>query len=1097
MTNSKSTLAKLLAKENISVQYGNFRTASFDVDARVLRLPLWKYENKGLLDMLVGHEVGHALYTPVEGWHDCDIEVPGIPRAFVNVIEDIRIEKLIMRQYPGLVRSFKQGYTYLYENDFFEIKDEDISTRPFMDRLNIKSKLRDLIEVPFNPIEQTFVDLAMSVETWDDVIDVCRKLLDFAEEQSNDLQSTEVGQGDSSKSEDPNGESKNTQSSPQNDGQDSDDKDQSPERSNDTSESEANSQESGSDDSDSSEQDEASSDKLRSGGKGSRDTASDSSPFDVKTDDALRRNEDKLLDVDENGKQKRVLNAIKKMQAKDIYTGYDDVLKSRQESREAFSQWFDNEDKEDVNIAYSKFIDETKRTVGLMAKEFEMRKAAYQYQRAKTARSGTLDTTKLHSYRYNDDIFSRITTLADAKSHGMVMTIDYSGSMCDVIDSVIKQVLNLVMFCKKVNIPFDVYGFTNRRGNKRESYTNFTVGDIDHGDVQLTHLLSSQMTKSEYETAYRQMFCQTYYGYGHSPYTSLSERMGGTPLNEILMMMPDIIRKFKSRTGVQKVTNVLLTDGDAQRIHYVSDHSGDSLPTSNGIAIDMGNKIITCDYYGDLTTKLLENIAEIPGVTNVGYFLADGNYSFNGAVGKATGSWNHDVFRDARKMAQKQKFISYDNVLGYNRFFIMKADRRALNTDTEEFKVSENAKKNSTIKWKENYIMMNMTVAQENIVKNVFATNPDKVEYSPSQLMDVAQSLGYSKSEGYKLAQAMPKVRRGIYNLEAVILPLRENGQLKEQPSVTTVSSVMNDEVFVPQADPTYIKWGNYKDIESIVKSGVFYPVYISGLSGNGKTMMVEQACAKTNRQYVRIQITPETDEDDLIGGFRLINGETVFSEGPVIKAMKQGAILLIDEIDRGSNKIMALQGVLEGKPVLIKKTGEVVKPSKGFNVIATANTKGKGSDDGRFIAATIIDEAFLERFTITIEQPYPSQSTERRILIKHMEKFESLDESFAELLSIWSETIRKTYDDGGVDELISTRRLCHIVQTYAIFNDRMKAIQLCINRFDDDTKEAFLDLYSKVDSSIGEDSTSTNAESESYEHNLNNILEDALNESN
>ena len=217
------------------------------------------------------------------------------------------------------------------------------------------------------------------------------------------------------------------------------------------------------------------------------------------------------------------------------------------------------------------------------------------------------------------------------------------------------------------------------------------------------------------------------------------------------------------------------------------------------------------------------------------------------------------------------------------------------------------------------------------------------------------------------------------------------------------------------------------------------------------------------------------------------MNGETVFSEGPVVKAMKQGAVLLIDEIDRGSNKIMCLQGVLEGKPILIKKTGQVVTPAKGFNVIATANTKGKGSEDGRFISATVIDEAFLERFTITMEQPYPSKNVEKKIIIKHMEKFDCLEPNFAETLSVWSETIRKTYEDGGIDELISTRRLCHIVQTYSIFKDRMKAIELCVNRFDADTKEAFLDLYTKVDASVTQCAPPP-------ETNLDDILENALN---
>ena len=247
----------------------------------------------------------------------------------------------------------------------------------------------------------------------------------------------------------------------------------------------------------------------------------------------------------------------------------------------------------------------------------------------------------------------------------------------------------------------------------------------------------------------------------------------------------------------------------------------------------------------------------------------------------------------------------------------------------------------------------------------------------------------------------------------------------------------------------------------------MFYPTYISGLSGNGKTFMVEQACAKAGREFIRVQINPETDEDDLLGGFRLINGETVFCKGPVLKAMENGAVLLLDEIDRATNKIMCLQGVLEGKPVLVKKTGETIEPAKGFNVIATANTKGKGSEDGRFTAASIIDEAFLERFTISIDQQFPSLSIEKKILTKHMDKFQVEDNEFVDRLVTWADIIRKTFYDDGVDEVISTRRLCHVVQTFSIFSDRMKAIDLCISRFDEDTKEAFLDLYTKVDSGV------------------------------
>ena len=283
-------------------------------------------------------------------------------------------------------------------------------------------------------------------------------------------------------------------------------------------------------------------------------------------------------------------------------------------------------------------------------------------------------------------------------------------------------------------------------------------------------------------------------------------------------------------------------------------------------------------------------------------------------------------------------------------------------------------------------------------------------------------------------------------------------------PAPAKINTLCNDDVYVPAVDPTFVAWGEHSTIKKVIQSKMFFPVYISGLSGNGKTMMVEQACAKLNREYIRIQISPETDEDDLIGGFRLINGETVFHKGPVVKAMERGCILLIDEIDRGSNKIMCLQGVLEGKPILIKKIGQMVHPAKGFNVIATANTKGRGSDDGRYSAASIIDDAFMERFIATIDQPYPNFKTEHNIVKKHHDALDIKDDEFVDKLVGWSAVIRKTYEAEGVDELISTRRLCHIIKAYSVFNDRLTAINMCISRFENETREAFLDLYTKID---------------------------------
>ena len=265
----------------------------------------------------------------------------------------------------------------------------------------------------------------------------------------------------------------------------------------------------------------------------------------------------------------------------------------------------------------------------------------------------------------------------------------------------------------------------------------------------------------------------------------------------------------------------------------------------------------------------------------------------------------------------------------------------------------------------------------------------------------------------------------------------------------------------VPVRYKDYVPFGFFKDLRNIIKSDMFYPVFITGLSGNGKTLMVEQVCAELNRECIRVNISIETDENDLLGGPTLINGNVVNRDGPVIQAMKRGAILLIDEVDRGSNKLMCLQGILEGKPYYNKKSGELVKPAEGFNVVATANTKGRGSDEGKYLSQ-ILDDAFLERFPITVEQEYPDAKTETKILTPLIK-----DEDFIKCLVMWAEVVRKSFNEGATDEIISTRRLVHIAKAFEIFGDRMKAITLCVNRFDEDTKTAFLDLYSKVDAKI------------------------------
>ena len=362
--------------------------------------------------------------------------------------------------------------------------------------------------------------------------------------------------------------------------------------------------------------------------------------------------------------------------------------------------------------------------------------------------------------------------------------------------------------------------------------------------------------------------------------------------------------------------------------------------------------------------------------------------------------------------------------------------------------------------------MNQVKISTQRILSEIATKFPGQTDFRRAIIEDVAKSMGFTAKDFYPLLTPENRVKIGTYSLDGLLPEAAPAATVDQVPATAAqMQSITSDEKTYARVDPTFVPWGSFKDVTQIIKSEMFYPTYVSGLSGNGKTFMIEQACAKLGKEFIRVQINPETDEDDLIGGFRLINGETVFAKGPVLKAMESGAILLLDEIDRATNKIMCLQGILEGKPVLVKKTGETISPAKGFNVFATANTKGKGSDDGRFTAASILDDAFLERFTISIDMQFPGLAIEKKILTKHMDKFDVEDTEFVTKLVTWADIIRKTFYDDGVDEVISTRRLCHIVQTFSIFNDRMKSIDLCVSRFDEDTKIAFLDLYTKVDS--------------------------------
>ena len=381
--------------------------------------------------------------------------------------------------------------------------------------------------------------------------------------------------------------------------------------------------------------------------------------------------------------------------------------------------------------------------------------------------------------------------------------------------------------------------------------------------------------------------------------------------------------------------------------------------------------------------------------------------------------------------------------------------------------------KKTMITKKDKNTMLNTTQKEfVDYAVNKYGTN----ELTVAQLKEANQNFGHKYAPQWLIKNKDYKIGKGLFQVptETGETTAKTSGASEkvlssniEAPKINTeaayvVSSLTGD--IVPQKDKNFVSFGNYPDLKSIVKSNMFYPVFITGLSGNGKTFGVTQACAENKKEMIRVNVTIETDEDDLLGGYRLRNGETVWQNGPVIEAMERGALLLLDEIDLASNKIMCLQPILEGSGVYVKKINKFVKPKNGFNVVATANTKGQGSDDGKFIGTNVLNEAFLERFPITFEQKYPTAKIEEKILVNTLASAGKTDKEFCNKLVTWADVIRKTYFDGGVDEIISTRRLVHIIQAYTIFNSKMKAIEVCTNRFDDDTKNSFVELYTKVD---------------------------------
>ena len=378
-------------------------------------------------------------------------------------------------------------------------------------------------------------------------------------------------------------------------------------------------------------------------------------------------------------------------------------------------------------------------------------------------------------------------------------------------------------------------------------------------------------------------------------------------------------------------------------------------------------------------------------------------------------------------------------------------------------------KKNNITKRKDLYIM-DLNDKQKNFVDLCYKEfGDDLTEITRKQLVKVEKKYKVAFPQ-WLVADKDLKISKGVYSMPGTVVKNVETKTEDIKSQAAYVVSSLTDNV-VPNKDKDFVSFGNYGDVKNVITSKKFYPMFITGLSGNGKTLAVTQACAVAKREMIRVNITIETDEDDLLGGYRLKDGQTVWQNGPVIEAMERGAVLLLDEIDLASNKIMCLQPILEGSGIYVKKINKFVKPKLGFNVVATANTKGQGSDDGKFIGTNVLNEAFLERFPITFEQQYPAAKTEQKIVATKLKSAGKSDDKFATNLVTWADVIRKTFKDGGVDEIISTRRLVHIAEAYAIFKSKMKAIEVCTNRFDDSTKTSFVDLYTKVDSGASAES--------------------------
>jgi len=713
------TLVKLLAKENITIQHGNYNTAWFDIKNRTLGLPMWADNGKDVYDLLCGHEVGHALYTPFEGWHDSPEKLKGAPRSYINVVEDARIERKVRNEYPGLVGPFLRGYKKLADDEFFgDLEDLDFDNIKLIDKINLKAKLGSGIDVPFNSEEKAFFDRAMTNETFAEVVELCKEILAYTKENQPELleppKMPELPEDMPPFSD----EQEDEQQPPQ--GHDDMEAQESEET-----ESEEQSQGGAEEGEDDAKQESNGDDDSEE--KGEEDTSSKSevsaNPEEIQseedvsiTDEIFRDKECGLVQTSSDGTQTLHCNGTTKDIIDLCVIDHKRLAKERLEQQ---AKWKDEVVQfENTKDDFDQYLKTSRKNVNYAVKEFEMRKAAHQWQRATTAKSGSLDVNKVHSYKYNEDIFARVTSLADSKNHGMIMLIDYSGSMSYSMPGVLDQLMHLVQFCKAINIPFEVYAFTTGNTAFQDTYDKendrmisnpnlklFKDASLSMDNLSMPLLVSSDLKKAEFKVAMHNLYIKmnsTYY-YDSEIIASKNEQYGSTPLNQALVVSHSLIKRFKAKHNIEKMNFVCLSDGDTNTMHVyhdrkLQDKKADIKGTYSGqMNIVLDGKLVSLEDRGKRATKnLLENIKKRYNTTNLGFFMADDNRHFHNRIYSAMSDqqkndndfidfyseeWDK-VKKENQSEYRKNKCVVKENALGYDEFYVIK-NGKTLNTDAD------------------------------------------------------------------------------------------------------------------------------------------------------------------------------------------------------------------------------------------------------------------------------------------------------------------------------------------------------------------------------------------------------------------------------